>query len=72
MTGSWFFAPDEGDEWYVRDAADAQYMAETLYARFGHWLTTTGIDGDTEVNTYAMTPSAATVLDLAVSDTDDT
>ena len=39
LTGSWFFTPTAGDEWYVRNAADTvEYEAESLYARFGHWL----------------------------------
>ena len=52
-------------------------MAETLYARFGHWLAENDIDDDTltDINTYAM-GGAGTIgqygSHLAVCDTDDT
>jgi hypothetical protein len=54
LTGSWYFTPEDEMEWYVRDAADAPYVAETLYVRYGHWLDADS-DGNTVVNTYAMT-----------------
>ena len=55
LTGSWYFTPDEGDEWYVKLMADVDYTKETLYAEFGHWLTGAADDGsgNTEVNTFA-------------------
>ena len=75
LTGSWYFTPDAGDEWYVRNAADTEYMAETLYARFGHWLDE-NVDDTllTDINTYAMGGGAGDGantmgLDLTVSDT---
>ena len=77
LTGSWYFTPDEGDEWYVRNAADTEYMAETLYARFGHWLAENGADNTlTDINTYAMGGAGADTntgsLILTVSETEDT
>ena len=55
LTGSWFFTPMYPMEWYVRTAADTGYEAETLYARFGHWLTANVEDPAlTDINTYAM------------------
>ena len=51
LTGSWYFTPMSTIEWYVRNAADTAYEAETLYARFGHWLTDTDNDGETAINT---------------------
>ena len=40
LTGNWFFAPTSPMAWYVRNADNTAYMAETMYATFGHWLTT--------------------------------
>ncbi len=53
LMGSWYFTPTKGDEWYVKLTANADYTVETMYTRFGHWLTSAGIN--TRVNTYAMT-----------------
>ena len=53
LTGSWYFTPEHGDEWYVGTTAAGvtTYEAETLYAQFGHWLES---DEDNLVNTYAL------------------
>ena len=56
LTGSWYFTPTDGDEWYIGTTADdvTTYSAETLYAKFGHWLSANASDGDLiDVNTYA-------------------
>ena len=77
LTGSWFFTPDAGDEWYVRNAADTEYERETLYARFGHWLNVTSGDDEelTDINTYAVGGAGANTntgsLFVKVSETDD-
>ena len=68
LTGSWFFTPRSTIEWYVRNAADTAYQAETLYARFGHWLTTNN-DGETEINTYAMTRGNRTNINVITLNT---
>ena len=65
LTGSWYFTPTDGNEWYVKNAADTAYEAETLYARFGHWLSANETDDAlTDVNTYAMTGGNTDGLDL--------
>ena len=41
LAGSWFFTPDEGDDWYLgttNDEGVTTYALEMLYAQFGHWL----------------------------------
>ena len=53
LVGDWFFTPDDTMTWYIRASATDDYMMETLFARFGHWLTMNQ-DGDVTVNTYAM------------------
>ena len=72
LTGSWYFTPTEVDEEYVgTTTTDAMmvttttYAVETLYAQFGHWLTDTDSDGNTEVNTYAYTGGNTANVDLA-------
>ena len=65
-TGSWYFTPDEPMQYYVVDTATevggTTYMEDTLFARFGHWLTV--VEQATVVRTYAMTSGNATGLDL--------
>ena len=57
LTGSWYFTPDDGDEWYVGTTTDGVtlYAVETMYARFGHWLTVAGDPAVTTVNRFAST-----------------
>ena len=61
LTGSWYFAPGEPEDWYVKSTDDegvTTYSLEMMYAKFGHWLTGDANDGsgNTEVNTFALTP----------------
>ncbi len=58
LMGSWYFAQTAANSavHYVRNTDRATrdatpYVAETLYAQYGHWLTETG--GDWTVNTFA-------------------
>ena len=55
LTGSWYFAPDLPMESYVAADDGMSYRAETLYARFGHWLTVVAGSGETTVHAYAST-----------------
>ena len=57
LTGSWYFTPEDGDKWYVgtTTAGVTTYTAETLYAKFGHWLVDSNNDNNAEVMTYALT-----------------
>ena len=56
LTGSWYFTPDHGDEWYVGTTAAGvtTYEAETLYAQFGHWLESDADTNVVSINTYAL------------------
>ena len=55
LSGSWYFTPGDEDEWYVRNEGDTAYVVETLYARFGHWLSENSTTaGTTDVNTFAV------------------
>ena len=56
LTGSWYFTPEDGDESYVETEDGMGYKVDTLYARFGHWLSVS--NGDYTVNTYAMSPTS--------------
>ena len=67
LTGDWFFNPTSEIEWYVRNAADTGYMPETLYARFGHWLST--VTDGTQINTYAMTGGDTGSINVITVDT---
>lgn len=67
LTGSWYFTPTTPKEWYVKLTADADYTVETMYVRFGHWLSTDS-DGDTEINTYALTAANTAGLDVTTVD----
>ena len=60
LTGSWYFAPDHEEETYVKPAGAADYVEETLYARFGYWLEVDNAGGVT-VHTYAGKGDPATL-----------
>ena len=67
LMGSWYFTPTKGDEWYVKLTANADYTVETMYTRFGHWLTSAGVN--TRVNTYAMTRGRTSNLNVTTVNT---
>ena len=69
LTGRWYFTPDSFTQRYVRVAN--VFVPETLYAKFGHWLTADQ-DGNTEVNTYAFTDANTSGLDLTTDTLTDT
>ena len=58
LTGGWYFTPSVEDTWYMGTTTEGvtTYSAETLYVRFGHWLSVND-DDDTliDIDTYAMT-----------------
>ena len=60
LTGSWYFTPDDDEEWYIRTTTDGvtTYDVDTLYAQFGHWLAESGEFN--LVNTYAMNEAGST------------
>ena len=58
LKGGWYFTPSDDKEYYVRNAADTMYEVETLYARFGHWLSVA--TNLTTVNLYAAPGNSAT------------
>ena len=67
MTGSWYFTPDDVDEIYVADPAEAgSYMVATMYARYGYWVNDNGsvstiaVVGDTDTNTVNLDLTRAT------------
>ena len=55
LTGGWYFTPDLPGEPYVAADDGMGYLRETLYARFGHWLTVDAGSGETTVHAYAST-----------------
>ena len=55
LTGSWFFTPDLPMESYIAADDGMGYGPETLYARFGHWLTVVAGSGETTMHAYAST-----------------
>ena len=63
LSGSWYFTPDLPGELYVAADDGMGYLRETLYARFGHWLTVDAGSGETTVHAYA---STATMGDPAL------
>ena len=72
FVGSWYFTPGSTTQWYLKNADGTAYEDETLYARFGHWLTT-ATDGDDDVimltvNRYADTPAADGTLALGADE----
>ena len=68
FTGSWYFTPTDAMAHWVPDGT--AYVADTLFAQFGHWLTSAAVGDATEwtVNTFAIS-SAATDYSLAAADT---
>ena len=71
LTGSWYFTPTNGDEWYVQLMADADYTVENMYVRFGHWLDLDADGPNTEVKTFAMTGGNMTGVDVNTVNTGD-
>ena len=74
LVGSWYFSPQNPMEYYINnpdeDAAEATpYVAETLYATYGHWLVYAD-DGTVTFNTYA-TSTAGTNFDVTTVNTGD-
>ena len=55
LTGSWYFTPDQPMAPYVAADDAMGYRPETVYARFGHWLTVVAGSGETTVHAYAST-----------------
>ena len=53
LAGSWYFTPDHAGETYVKPAGAADYVEETLYARFGYWLDVDAGTGAVTVHTFA-------------------
>ena len=69
FAGSWYFTPDDAMAHWVKNADGTAYVADTLFAQFGHWLT---VDADAwTVNTFA-TSSAATDYSLGAAADSDT
>ena len=68
LMGSWYFTPTNDEESYVKLTANAVYTVEDLYVKFGHWLNSNS-DGDTVINTYAMSDGNDTGLDLTTLNT---
>ena len=68
VTGSWYFTPEDPMEYYlgITTEGGTTYMPETLFARFGHWLTVAE-NGEAIVHTYAMTGGNTTDLDLTTT-----
>jgi hypothetical protein len=70
LVGSWYFTPDNKDEYYVKTAADGmKYEAETLFAEFGHWLVQNDEGTETTINFYASTDANKIGLVTDVNDT---
>ena len=65
LDGSWYFTPTMPMEWYVRASADVDYAPESLYVKFGHWLTPS--DDDTVVNRYASNNAGASERDFSLA-----
>ena len=72
LTGSWYFTPDDPEEWYVEMTDEetdvTMYVAELMYARFGHWLTGDASD-NAEVNTFANTLGNTNGIDVTTVNT---
>ena len=72
FAGSWYFTPTDGDEHYVKNADGTAYMPETLFASYGHWLTS-AVDDDANatqwtVHTFATSEVATASYSLAAAD----
>ena len=70
LVGSWYFTPADSMESYVPDPDGPGYVIDTLYTRFGYWLSWEGYGGATEffVNTYAMTSGNTSDIELGADD----
>ena len=51
LSGSWYFTPTDDEAWYTKNSDDT-YSLETLFVRYGHWLSGTTT---TTINTFAYT-----------------
>ena len=69
FTGSWYFTPTEEMAHWVPNADETGYVADTLYAQFGYWLSSEVVSDVTQwtVNTFAVS-GAATDYTLAPAD----
>ena len=67
LAGSWYFTPDDPEASYVADTETAaeDYVAELLYARYGHWLTVDGA-GAVTVNLYSAPGASNTPTDFSL------
>ena len=59
LTGSWYFSPTEEEAYYRKVGTATDYTPETMYARFGHWISETDNDDDAVINTYATGPTTS-------------
>lgn len=68
LTGSWYFTPFDTKKTYVLASNNVDYMAETLFAEYGHWLTEA--TGDVTVRTFAVSTgnTSGLVLDATLTD----
>ena len=69
LVGSWYFTPTEvsdGHTWQADPANMGSFTPETLFARWGYWVSVTG-SGAT-VNTFAYSPGNTANLDLRRGD----
>ena len=65
LVGGWSFTPDSLTDRYIANSDDAtMYVADTLYAQWGHWLTM-GTSGVT-THTYATSAGNTSNLNLGV------
>jgi hypothetical protein len=71
LIGSWYFTPTSLTVWYIGTTEEGvtTYDMETLYARFGHWLTVD--DGDATINRFALTPALNVTLAIDTLGNDD-
>ena len=60
LTGSWYFTPTNPTTPYITGATQGTYVADTLYATFGHWIDMRDDDTDDttpdvfRINVYAV------------------
>ena len=62
LTGSWYFAPTDKNEEYVRDrtvTTDRVYIPDNLYVKYGYWLSGTE-NNVASVSVYAYSAGAST------------
>ena len=67
FTGGWYFTPADSLAHWVKNAADTGYVADILFASFGHWLTVDATSGNWTVHTFAAS-SVATAYSLDAAD----